>query len=132
MPPSLARWLLEHALPADLRESVTGDPGEVFQRDCRRHGLPSARRHYWRQTISFTLHFVAEQWRDRRRGGPVTGREPDACCSAAGLLPVCGLKPAITTRWAEAPAHDGANAEAQMGGSVAMTEAPRERSAPQG
>jgi hypothetical protein len=28
----------------------------------------------------------------------------DACCSAAGLLPVCGLKPATTTRWAEAPA----------------------------
>jgi putative ABC transport system permease protein len=71
MPPSLARWLLEHALPADVRESVTGDLDEVFQRDCRRHGLPSARRRYWRQTISFTLHFVAEQWRDRRRGGPM-------------------------------------------------------------
>jgi putative ABC transport system permease protein len=69
MPPSLARWLLEHALPADIRESVTGDLDEVFQRDCRRHGLPSARRRYWRQTISFTLHFVVERWRDRRRGG---------------------------------------------------------------
>ena len=69
MPPSLARWLLEHALPADVRESVTGDLDEVFQRDCRRYGLPSARRRYWRQTMSFTLHFVAERWRDRRRGG---------------------------------------------------------------
>jgi len=64
MPPPLARWLLEHALPADVRESVTGDLDEVFQRDCRRHGLPSARRRYWRQTMSFTLHFVVERWRD--------------------------------------------------------------------
>lgn len=67
--PPLARWLLEHALPADVRESVTGDLDEVFQRDCRRHGLASARRRYWRQTISFTVRFVAERWRDRRRGG---------------------------------------------------------------
>ena len=69
MPPSLARWLLEHALPADVREAVTGDLDEVFERHCRRYGLPSARRRYWRQTISFTLHFVAERWRDRRAGG---------------------------------------------------------------
>ena len=68
-PPPLARWLLEHALPADVRESVTGDLDEVFQRDCRRYGLPGARRRYWRQTMSFTLHFVVERWRDRRRGG---------------------------------------------------------------
>ena len=32
-------------------------------------GLKAARRRYWRQTISFTLHFVVERWRDRRRGG---------------------------------------------------------------
>ena len=64
-----ARWLLEHALPADMRESVTGDLDEVFQRDCRKYGLPGARRRYWRQTMSFTLHFVVERWRDRRRGG---------------------------------------------------------------
>src|SRR5918994_4027875 len=69
IPPCVARWLLEQALPDDVRESVTGDLDEVFQRDCRRHGLPSARRRYWRQTISFTLHFVAERCRDRRRGG---------------------------------------------------------------
>jgi hypothetical protein len=49
-----------------VRESVTGDLDEVFQRDCRAYGMASARRRYWRQTISFTLHFVAERWRERR------------------------------------------------------------------
>ena len=67
--PPLARWLLERALPADVRESVTGDLDEVFQRDCRTHGLAGARRRYWRKTMSFSLHFVMERWRDRRRGG---------------------------------------------------------------
>ncbi len=68
-PPLAARWLLEHALPTDVRESVTGDLDEVFQRDCRSYGLPGARRRYWRQTMSFTRYFVVERWRDRRRGG---------------------------------------------------------------
>jgi putative ABC transport system permease protein len=68
-PPPVARWLLECALPTDVRESIIGDLDEVFQRDCRRNGLPSARRCYWRQAISFTMHFVVERWRDRRRGG---------------------------------------------------------------
>jgi predicted permease len=67
--PAAARWLLERALPSDVRESVAGDLDEVFQRDCRTYGLKSARRRYWRQTISFTLHFVAERWHERRRGG---------------------------------------------------------------
>ena len=66
MPPPVARWLLEYALPADVRESVTGDLDEVFHRDCQRYGLPGARRRYWRQTMSFTLHFVVERWRDDR------------------------------------------------------------------
>jgi putative ABC transport system permease protein len=70
-PPRVARWLLEQALPTDMRESVTGDLDEVFQRDCRTYGLRSARRRYWRQTISFTIHFVVERWRDRRRGGTI-------------------------------------------------------------
>src|SRR5215510_7460719 len=29
----------------------------------------SARRRYWRQTMSYTLHFVVERCRDRYRGG---------------------------------------------------------------
>src|SRR5262249_36102613 len=52
----------------------TGDLDEVFQRDCRSLGLSSARRRYWRQAMSFTLHFVAERWRDRRRRGPMRMR----------------------------------------------------------
>jgi predicted permease len=68
-PPPVARWLLERALPADVRESITGDLDEVFQRDCRSQSLSSARRRYWRQTISFMLHFLVERWRDGRRGG---------------------------------------------------------------
>jgi predicted permease len=68
-PPRVARWLLEYALPADVRESVAGDLDEVFQRDCQRYGLRGARRRYWRQTMSFTRHFVVERWRERRRGG---------------------------------------------------------------
>jgi putative ABC transport system permease protein len=67
--PPLARWLLQSALPADVRESITGDLEEVFQRDCRTYGPRSARRRYWRQTLSFTWRFVVERWRDRRRGG---------------------------------------------------------------
>ena len=45
-PPPVARWLLERALPTDMRESVTGDQDEVFQRDCQTHGLRGARRRY--------------------------------------------------------------------------------------
>ena len=70
-PSPAARWLLQRALPSDVRESVTGDLDEVFQRDCRTYGLRSARRRYWRQTISFTRHFVMERRRDRRRVGPM-------------------------------------------------------------
>jgi putative ABC transport system permease protein len=68
-PPPFARWLLEHALPSDVRESVAGDLDEMFQSDCRTHGLRSARRRYWSQAMSFTMHFVVERWHDRRRGG---------------------------------------------------------------
>ena len=68
-PPPVAGWLLERALPTDVRESVIGDLDEVFQRECRSHGLAGARRRYWQQTMSFTLHFLAERWRDRRQGG---------------------------------------------------------------
>ena len=70
-PPRLARWLLTRALPVDMRESVTGDQDEMFQRDCRNHGVSGARRRYWNQTMSFALHFLAERWRDRRRGGEI-------------------------------------------------------------
>jgi putative ABC transport system permease protein len=68
-PPRFARWLLERALPDDIRESVTGDRDEVFHRDCREHGVRAARRRYGHQAMSFAWHFMAERWRDRCRGG---------------------------------------------------------------
>ena len=68
-PPRVARWLLERALPDDMRESVSGDQDEIFQRDCRKLGLRAARRRYWQQTISFTWHFVVERWREREWRG---------------------------------------------------------------
>ena len=46
MPPPVARWLLEHVLPSDVRESVTGDLDEVFQRDCLTYEPRSARRRF--------------------------------------------------------------------------------------
>jgi putative ABC transport system permease protein len=56
-------------MPADVREAISGDLDEVFQRDCRMHGLRQARLRYWRKALSFSSHFVMERWRDRRRGG---------------------------------------------------------------
>ncbi|MPY89734.1 MAG: FtsX-like permease family protein [Luteitalea sp.] len=68
-PPPLARWLLERALPADVREAVSGDLDEVFQRDCRTYGPRWARLRYWRTMVSFSRHFVVERWRDQHWGG---------------------------------------------------------------
>jgi predicted permease len=57
-PPRLARWILERALPADVREDVAGDLEEAFQRRSRAW--------YWRQTMSFAGHFIFERLRERR------------------------------------------------------------------
>ena len=59
-PPRLARWLLERALPADIREDVSGDLEEVYRRK------PSAS-WYWGQAFSFSAQFLAERFRQRRR-----------------------------------------------------------------
>jgi hypothetical protein len=56
-PPQLARRLLYHALPTDVRESVVDDLDELFQRDCRDYGPLVARRRYWQQSVSFTAYF---------------------------------------------------------------------------
>ena len=58
-PPRLARWLLERALPADVREDVSGDLEELYRRQ------PSTS-WYWRQTLSFSVQFLAERVRQRR------------------------------------------------------------------
>jgi predicted permease len=58
-PPRVARWILERALPADLREHVPGDLQEALQHRSRAW--------YWRQAASFSLHFLAERLRERRK-----------------------------------------------------------------
>jgi putative ABC transport system permease protein len=58
-PPRLARWILERVLPADVREGISGDLEEMFRRRSRLW--------YWRQTASFSGHFLAERLR-RRKG----------------------------------------------------------------
>jgi putative ABC transport system permease protein len=59
-PPRFARWLLERALPADVREDVSGDLEELYRRQ------PS-RLWYWRQTFTFSSQFLAERFRQRHR-----------------------------------------------------------------
>lgn len=65
-PPRVARWIVERALPRDVRDDVTGDLDEMFRRTRERRGPLRARLWYWRQTLSFSGHFLRERWRDRR------------------------------------------------------------------
>ena len=67
-PPRLWRWILQRALPVDVRDHVCGDLDEVFQRDCAVDGPRAARRRYRRKVGSFSRHFLFERVRDRRRG----------------------------------------------------------------
>jgi putative ABC transport system permease protein len=55
--PRLARWILERTLPADVRDGISGDLEEMFQRRSRFW--------YWRQTASFTGRFLADRLRRR-------------------------------------------------------------------
>jgi predicted permease len=66
-PPRLARWLLERALPPDVREDVSGDLDEMFRRRCAHDRHPRARAWYWLQTVSFSRHFISERLRERRK-----------------------------------------------------------------
>jgi putative ABC transport system permease protein len=66
-PPRLASWILERALPADVRADVSGDLEEMYHRRRASDGGRRARQWYWRQSTSFSLHFLAERVRDRRR-----------------------------------------------------------------
>ena len=67
-PPRLARRILEHVLPADVREDVSGDVEELFSRRCAREGVVRARLWYWRQAFTFAARFRAERLRERRAG----------------------------------------------------------------
>jgi predicted permease len=71
-PPRIARWLLAHALPADVRDAVSGDLEEMFHRRRERDGKASARVWYWRQAASFATRFAAERLRDRWRGADMS------------------------------------------------------------
>lgn len=64
-PPRLPRWLLERALPHDVRSDVAGDLEEMFHRRCASDGAGAARRWFWRQALSFSRHFIAERIRER-------------------------------------------------------------------
>ena len=65
--PRSAQALLELVLPVDVRESIAGDLGELFQRECRRHGVRRARLRYSRQALSFAMRFAVERCFDWRR-----------------------------------------------------------------
>ena len=71
-PPRLARSMLRLALPTDVRDDIANDLDEVFQRDCQQLGRARARLRYWRMTLSFSRHFLAERVRSPRPGRVLT------------------------------------------------------------
>lgn len=64
-PPTLARRLLEHALPHDAREHITDDLDDLFRQRQLRDGGTAARIWYWRQAVAFSSRFLAERARER-------------------------------------------------------------------
>jgi predicted permease len=71
-PPRVARACLRRVLPADVRDDVSADLDEVFDRDSGTVGVPRARRRYRRQAASFAWHFILDRLRDgvRLPGAP--------------------------------------------------------------
>jgi predicted permease len=65
-PPRLARLLLQHALPDDVREDVVGDLDEVFQKRCGEHGVLRAQAWYVRESLAFAARFGLQRLRERR------------------------------------------------------------------
>ena len=61
-PPRVARWLLHAALPADVRDDVTGDVEEVFARRWREGGPSRAQAWFWTQTLSLSTRFAMERF----------------------------------------------------------------------
>jgi predicted permease len=64
-PPALAERLLARALPADAREHVLDDLGEVYRRIAADAGPERARQWYWSQALTFSSGFLFERLRDR-------------------------------------------------------------------
>jgi len=71
-PPRLARWILERALPDDVRQDVSGDLEENFRRRRRTVGAIRSRLWYLAQALSFATHFFAERLRNRSRAADMS------------------------------------------------------------
>ena len=65
--PRVARAILNAALPRDVRDDISGDLEEAFHTSHAAAGGLRARARYWRQTLSFAAHFIAERLRERAR-----------------------------------------------------------------
>ena len=57
---ALARWLLQRALPADIRDSVADDLEELYSRDLGVAGAGRARLRHWRRVLSCSARFLVE------------------------------------------------------------------------
>ena len=66
-PPRLAQWLLRLTTPSEDREEMLGDLHEEMLRKCRRSSHSTARRWYWRQTLTSLSHNLVQRRRKRRR-----------------------------------------------------------------
>lgn len=67
-PPALARRALQIALPPGAREHIVEELDEVYARVARQQDLATARRWYWRESVSFSARFLAERARECVRG----------------------------------------------------------------
>jgi putative ABC transport system permease protein len=63
-PPRLTLWLLRRCVPADVRDTVSGDLEEVFQQRAREHGPFRARMWFRFQAASFSVRFLVERVRE--------------------------------------------------------------------
>lgn len=62
-PPRLASWLLDLFTPYNQAESIPGDLHEEFSNVLSQHGIPRARRWYWRQSLKSIAHLFAASFR---------------------------------------------------------------------
>jgi hypothetical protein len=65
-PPRIAGWLVYVLANADQAEPILGDLLEEFSDFASKRGVKSARRWYWRQTVSTVAHLFAAGFRSER------------------------------------------------------------------
>lgn len=65
-PPRLVRRLIARALPADVREDIAGDLGELFHRRAATHGAARARVWYVAEAARVAGLLLWERARFRR------------------------------------------------------------------